>query len=188
MGAAAQTLTINGTGFIPTSTVTYNAVPHAVSYFSSTLLTITLSLIDQATAGTFAVVVTNPAPGGGISNSVNFTVTNLAPTITSISPSSAMEGTAAQTLTIIGTNFLSTSTVTYNKVTHGAAFMRSDEVNHHAERERPGYRRNLRRCSDQSCTGRRCFERCHFYGQQPGTHGRFAFALECVRRARQPSR
>ena len=29
---------------------------------------------DQATAGTFAVVVTNPSPGGGASNTVNFKV------------------------------------------------------------------------------------------------------------------
>ena len=39
----------------------------------SEALKITLSVSDQATAGSFAVVVTNPAPGGGASNSATVT-------------------------------------------------------------------------------------------------------------------
>jgi hypothetical protein len=49
-------------------------VGHAAGFVSSTVLTITLSASDQATAGTFPVVVTNPAPGGGPSNTMNFMV------------------------------------------------------------------------------------------------------------------
>ncbi len=127
-GAAAQTLTINGTNFLSTSTVTYNAVGHAATFVSSTQLTIPLTAADQATAGTFPVVVTNPTPGGGASNSVNFTVNNLTPTITTLSPSSATAGAAAQTLTINGTNFVSTSTVTYNAVGHTATFVSSTQL------------------------------------------------------------
>ena len=78
-GAAAQTLTINGTNFLSTSTVTYKSVAHTPTFVSATQLKITLSTTDQATAGTYAVVVTNPAPGGGASNSLNFTVNNLVP-------------------------------------------------------------------------------------------------------------
>ena len=54
-----------GTGFISTSTVTYNGVAHTATFVSSTQLTIMLSASDQATAGSYPVVVTNPAPGGG---------------------------------------------------------------------------------------------------------------------------
>jgi ribosomal protein S8E len=127
---AAQTLTINGTNFLSTSTVTYNAVTHAATFVNSTQLTIPLTASDQATAGTYAVVVTNPAPGGGASNSVNFTVTatNPVPTITSLSPASAAAGAAAQTLTINGTNFLSASTVTYNAAAHAATFVSSTQL------------------------------------------------------------
>ncbi len=117
-GAAKQTLTINGTNFLSSSTVTYNAVAHTATFVNSTQLTIPLSASDQATGGSYAVVVTNPAPGGGASNSVNFTVNNPAPSISSISPSSVTAGAAAQTLTINGTNFLSNSAVTYNSVAH----------------------------------------------------------------------
>ncbi len=72
--------------------MTYNAVAHAATYVSATQLTITLSAGDQATAGSYAVVVTNPAPGGGASNAVNFTVNNPVPTISSLSPASATAG------------------------------------------------------------------------------------------------
>jgi hypothetical protein len=73
-GATAQTLTITGTNFLNSSTATYNGVAQTVTYVSSTQLTIPLSASDQATAGSYPVLVTNPPPGGGASNSVNFTV------------------------------------------------------------------------------------------------------------------
>jgi hypothetical protein len=107
-----------------TSTVTYNGVGHAATYVSAAQLTIALSTSDQSTAGSYAVVVTNPTPGGGASNSVNFTVnsSNPVPVVSSLSPSSLTAGASAQTLTINGSNFVSGSTVTYNGVGHAATF------------------------------------------------------------------
>ena len=129
-GAAPQTLTINGSGFMSSSTVTYNGMAHAATYVSSTQLTIQLSAADQATAGSYAVVVTNPAPGGGSSNSVNFTVTasNPMPVITGLAPPSATTGAAPQTLTIDGSGFMATSTVTYNGVAHAATFVSATQL------------------------------------------------------------
>jgi hypothetical protein len=95
---------------------------------SSTQLKITLSASDQSTAGTYAVVVSNPAPGASTSNSVNFAVNNAAPSITSLSPASATAGAAAQTLTINGKNFLSTSTVTYHGVGHTPTIVSSTQL------------------------------------------------------------
>jgi uncharacterized repeat protein (TIGR03803 family) len=80
-GAISQTLTINGKGFLPSSTVTFNSVSHGTFYLSSTQLTITLTSADLATPGSYPVVVTNPTPGGGPSNSVSFTV---APSTTAV--------------------------------------------------------------------------------------------------------
>ncbi len=127
-GTTTQTLTLNGTNFLSNSTVTYHAVAHTPTFVSSTQLTITLSASDLGTAGTYAVVVTNPTPGGGTSNTLNFTVDNLVPTIASLSPSSAMAGAAAQTLTINGTNFVSNSTVTYHAVAHTPTFLSSTQL------------------------------------------------------------
>ncbi len=74
-GSATQTLTINGGCFVPGSSVTYNNVAHAANYVSPSVLTIPLSAGDQSTAGNYPVVVTNPGPGGGSSNSVSFAIT-----------------------------------------------------------------------------------------------------------------
>jgi hypothetical protein len=127
-GAAAQTLTLTGTNFVSSSTVTYNGVGHAATYVSGTQLTISLSTADQATAGTYPVVVTNPGPGGGTSSAVNFAVDNPQPTLTSVSPPSALTGAAAQTLTLTGTNFVSSSTVTYNGVGHAATYVSATQL------------------------------------------------------------
>ena len=86
-GAAAQTLTITGTNFLTSSTATYNGVAHTVAYVSSTQLTVPLSASDQATAGSYPVVVTNPSPGGGASNAVNFTVNSATAAGGAIAPS-----------------------------------------------------------------------------------------------------
>ena len=48
-GAAAQTRTLDGTNFLPTSTVNHNGVGHATMFVSATQLTIISSANDQAT-------------------------------------------------------------------------------------------------------------------------------------------
>jgi O-glycosyl hydrolase len=73
-GAAAQPLTTSGSGFLPSSTVTFNGISQAVTYLSSSQLSVGLTTDDQATAGDYAVVVTNPGPGGGSSNALYFQV------------------------------------------------------------------------------------------------------------------
>jgi uncharacterized protein (TIGR03118 family) len=74
-GSPALTLTINGTGFISASTVTYSGASKTVTVVSATRLTIQLTASDLSTAGNYAVVVTNPLPGGGSSKASNVTVT-----------------------------------------------------------------------------------------------------------------
>jgi ribosomal protein S8E len=128
VGAGSQTLTLTGTNFVASSTVTYNGVGHTATFVSSTQLTISLSATDQATAGSYAVVVTNPGPGGGATSPLNFAVNNPAPTLTGLSPASAVVGAAAQTLTLTGTNFLSSSTVTYNGVAHTPTLVSSTQL------------------------------------------------------------
>lgn len=127
-GAATQTLTINGTGFISTSTVTYNGQLHSPAFGSATQLNISINANDQASAGNYAVVVTNPSPGGGLSNTVNLTVNNPVPSIISLSPNSVTVGAAAQTLSINGSNFVSTSSVTFNNVAHAATFVNATKL------------------------------------------------------------
>jgi len=113
-GGAAFTLTVNGTGFISSSTVGWNGSSRTTTYVSSTQLTASITAADIATAGTANVTVVNPAPGGGTSQAATFTTNNAVPSVTSLSPPSATAGGAAFTLTVNGANFVSTSTVLWN--------------------------------------------------------------------------
>ena len=78
-GATLQTLTIDGTGFLTTSSVTFDGVAHNATYVNADELTISLTTADLAMAGNYPVVVTNPSPGGGASPAANFVVTSNLP-------------------------------------------------------------------------------------------------------------
>jgi hypothetical protein len=64
-GSPSQTVTVTGTGFLGSSSVTYNGSQHAATLISSQQLSINLSQSDLATPGNYQIVVTNPTPGGG---------------------------------------------------------------------------------------------------------------------------
>jgi hypothetical protein len=67
-GGASFTLTVNGTGFVPASTVNWNGVALATTFVSESQLTATIPAANIATASTASVTVVSPAPGGGKSN------------------------------------------------------------------------------------------------------------------------
>ncbi len=79
-GSQAQSLTINGSGFMSSSSVTYNGVSHSASFVNASQMSLSLSTIDIAATGQFPVIVTNPAPGGGPSTASNFGVVTGTPT------------------------------------------------------------------------------------------------------------
>lgn len=103
-GSTSQTLTINGTGFVSSSTVTYNGVAHIATYGSASQLTTTLSANDMAATGSFPVIVTNPTPGGGASGAVNFNVVSGTPTgsfnVTVTATSGSLSHNTSFTLTV----------------------------------------------------------------------------------------
>jgi N-acetylneuraminic acid mutarotase len=129
-GFSSYVIDIVGAGFLPTSTVTFDGVAHTATYIDGNQLEITLSTADVSTAGNFPVIVANPSPGGGPSAPVDFTVLsgNLAPTIKGLSPASLSTGAAAQTLTINGTGFLTSSTVTFDGIGHSATFLNTSQL------------------------------------------------------------
>ncbi|MFM8395041.1 MAG: hypothetical protein ACKOB4_14065, partial [Acidobacteriota bacterium] len=116
-GGAAFTLTINGTGFVNGAIVRWDAQNRTTSFVSSTQLTAQIMAGDIAGAGTAAVTVVNPTPGGGISNTLTVSITsssNPVPTLSSISPSVVNAGAAGFTLTVNGGNFIASSQVEIN--------------------------------------------------------------------------
>jgi subtilase family serine protease len=78
-GSQSNGITVNGTNFMSTSTLTFGGIAGG-AYESPTQMLISPTQNQLATLGQFPVVVTNPAPGGGASNSVDFVVTTGTPT------------------------------------------------------------------------------------------------------------
>jgi len=115
--SAAFTLTVNGTGFISASQVQWNGSARTTQFVSSSQLTASITAADVQTASSATVTVSNPAPGGGTSNGLVFAINGPASTITSISPTSVGANTPGFQLTVNGTGFTSSSTVSINSTT-----------------------------------------------------------------------
>jgi len=126
-GGAAFTLTVNGTGFVSTSVVKFNGAAKTTTFVNATQLTAAITAADIATAGTAPVTVTNPAPGG-TSNAVSFAINNAVPTISSLSPSSAVAGSAPFTLTVSGVGFLSGAIVSFNGAPKATTFVSNTQI------------------------------------------------------------
>jgi len=80
-GSGAFTLTVDGTGFVASSIVRWNGGDRPTAFVSGTRLTATIAAADVATVGTAQVSVFTPAPGGGTSAALPFTIAT-APTLT----------------------------------------------------------------------------------------------------------
>ncbi len=115
VGAAAFTLSINGTGFVAGAVVDFGASTGLVP----TTVTATQLQVPVTTAmlgtlpGNVSVTVRNPAPNGG-NGTGSFPVNPGTPTLTSISPTTAVTGAAAFTLTASGTLFYSSSSIVFD--------------------------------------------------------------------------
>lgn len=129
-GGAGFTLTVNGTNFVNGhSLVQWNGYDRATTFISSTRLTAAITAADIAAGGTVSVTVRNSAPGGGTSNAPTFTINNPVPTITGLSPSYAVPGGGAFTLTVNGTNFVNgASTVQWNGSSRTTTFVSSTQL------------------------------------------------------------
>jgi len=129
-GGPDMTITLTGQGFVAQTIVTWNQQNLKTCIVTTTAANVCAPANDTgnvvsvtavvpaaltAKAGTYFVQTLQPHSGAGtngLSNPIDFEVfppPNPTPTVTSITPSSAPAGSAAQTLTITGTNFLLTS-------------------------------------------------------------------------------
>ncbi len=114
-GGSSFTLTVTGAGFVTGSVVDWNGTALVTTFVSSTVLTASVPASDIASAGTIAITAANP--GSGASNALSFTVTNSAPTVSSLSPNTARHGSSQISVVITGTGFNSASTVSWKNGT-----------------------------------------------------------------------
>lgn len=78
-GSQVTNITVTGTNFMSTSTLTLGGSACG-AYMSSTQMLCSPSMSQLGTVAQLPIVVTNPPPGGGASNTVNFVVTTGTPT------------------------------------------------------------------------------------------------------------
>ncbi|HEV2984307.1 MAG TPA: S8 family serine peptidase [Vicinamibacterales bacterium] len=95
---AAVTMAVNGSGFVPSSIVRWNGLDRPTTFVSGTALQATIPATDLVTAATAEISVFSPAPGGGVSAGVPFTI-GRSPSLTVSSMSARAGGSVTATLT-----------------------------------------------------------------------------------------
>ncbi len=123
-GNPTFTLTVNGTNFVSGSTVQFNGTSLSTTFVNATQLTASVTAGLLTTPGAFNVTVVNP--GGAASNAGTFTL--LAPTISNLSPVSAVAGNPTFTLTVNGTNFVSGATVQFSGTSLSTTFVNATQL------------------------------------------------------------
>jgi uncharacterized protein (TIGR03437 family) len=123
-GSPAFTLTVNGSGFVPSSQVRWNGAPIGTTYVSATQLTALAP--GPLMPDTISITVVNP--GSAASNALTFTVVGPPATISNIAPATATAGGPAFTLTVTGTNFTAAAVVTWNGVNLATTFVNSTKL------------------------------------------------------------
>lgn len=86
-GAGGATLTVEGTNFVAGSTVQWNQSSRPTTYLNPNQLQVKLSGADIAAAGSGALDVVTPAPGGGTSDQWAYPITSPGVTTFSAGPS-----------------------------------------------------------------------------------------------------
>jgi probable HAF family extracellular repeat protein len=133
VGSPAFTLTVTGTNFIPGATVNWNGTALATAFVSATSLTAAVPASLIATPGTASLAVTTIASASTTiaSTSVGATFSinpPPSPGITNLSPSAAMAGGPAFTLTVNGTNFVSGAAAHWGTTTLTTTFVSASQL------------------------------------------------------------
>ncbi len=127
-GSAGFPLQVNGVNFVQGATVYFGGQGRRTMFVNATQLNADILSSDISNGGASAVFVFNPLPGGGASSSVEFSVFNPSPAISSINPSSAVAGGAGFTLVVNGSNFVTGSIVNFNATAQSTTYVSSTEV------------------------------------------------------------
>ena len=106
-------VTVAGRAFLPTSVVHVDGIAVDTTFTSSTSLAFSVAV--TSIPGVLSVTVLTPEPGGGTSDSLNFTIGNPPPVIASIAPTEVAADDLPATITVTGTGFVADSRVELNQ-------------------------------------------------------------------------
>jgi hypothetical protein len=73
-GSPGIVLTVNGSNFLPDSTIQWNGLPLATNYLSDVQLEAQIPASNLVTPGVANILVLNPSPGGGTSTPLTFAI------------------------------------------------------------------------------------------------------------------
>ncbi|MEG9436862.1 hypothetical protein JAO29_11885 [Edaphobacter sp. HDX4] len=121
-------LTVTGQNFLPSSIVQWNGVSLTSVTTSATEITATVTAANVASVGNNAVTVVDPSPLSLTSNSVNFAVTAPVPTITALTPSTAIVGSQTLIVTLAGRNYVSGSVVQFGTTPLATTVLSSTQI------------------------------------------------------------
>lgn len=121
-------LTLTGSGFVNSSVVKWNGANLLTSTASSTQLMAVVPSTALIAGGTIHITVSSPAPGGGSSNQLDFTVYNPVPIISSINPTSITAGSNGFSLTVNGTGFVAGSVVKGNGISLATTYFNDTQL------------------------------------------------------------
>ncbi|MEO8798235.1 MAG: IPT/TIG domain-containing protein, partial [Polyangiaceae bacterium] len=127
-GSSDTPLTIVGTSFEAHAAVYFDGSLLPGGAIAQTSITTTIPTALLKAAGGHNVSVVNGAPGGGTSSSLSFTVTNPSVAIASVSPSTALVGEAAKTVTVTGSGFVGATLLAFNGTNLASSFVDSTHL------------------------------------------------------------
>jgi N,N-dimethylformamidase beta subunit-like protein/uncharacterized protein DUF4082/Big-like domain-containing protein len=128
-GSSGFTLTVTGNSFVASSAVQVKGSPRTTTFVSSTQLTASIPASDVADGAYLPITVVNPAPGGGTSGALTFTVNNPVPAISKLSPNPVVATSSSFTLTVTGSGFVPGSVVQYDGSPIATAFVSCTQLN-----------------------------------------------------------
>ncbi len=109
-GGATFTLTVTGMNFVQTSQLQWNGLTLPAKFVSATQITVSIPVGVIAVAGPAALAVVNP--GNSLSNTVQYQ--DILPTVTTLNPTTWLQGGASFMLIVNGTNFVQSSQVQWD--------------------------------------------------------------------------
>ena len=130
-GQPGFTLTVNGSGFAPQSLIYWNGSAISTIFLSGDQLQATIPSLYISTPGSAIIEVQTPAPGGGMTGQLTFTVNTVnspIPILTSISPSAGLAGGNQFLMHLVGNNFEPQSEVTINGNGQQTEFLDSQDL------------------------------------------------------------
>ena len=67
-------MTVNGSNFVSGAVVQWNGAARTTNFVNAARVTAAIPASDIATPGTIPVTVSNPTPGGGVSDAISFVI------------------------------------------------------------------------------------------------------------------